>query len=141
MSGSSPAPYAPGFEPNTRVVARRRSPCAARSASTWAFTKLSEAGSSSAATSVTASSSMVTTCGNASRKNPLIRTVTSIRGRPSSESGTGSSPVTRRDASSHTGRTPSSASTSATSSPEVRIADVPHTDSPTDSGHDPVSAR
>ena len=27
MSGSSPAPYAPGFEPKMRVVARRRSPC------------------------------------------------------------------------------------------------------------------
>ena len=42
--------------------------------------------------------------------------------------------VTRRDASSHTGRTPSSASTSAMSSPEVRIALVPHTDRPTDCG-------
>ena len=30
----------------------------------------------------TASSSRVTTCGNASRKNPLIRTTTSMRGRP-----------------------------------------------------------
>ena len=84
---------------------------------------------------------MVTTCGKASRKKPQIRTVTSIRGRPSSASGIGSSPVTRRDASSHTGRTPSSASTSATSSPEVRIAEVPHTDSPTERGYSPVSAE
>ena len=60
--------------------------------------------------------------------------VTSMRGRPSSSSGMTSSRLTRRDASSQSGRTPSSASTSATSSPEVRIALVPHTDSPTDSG-------
>ena len=31
---------------------------------------------------------MVTTCGKASRKKPEIRTVTSIRGRPSSSNGT-----------------------------------------------------
>ena len=39
------------------------------------------------ATSLTASSSIATTCGKASRKKPLIRTVTSMRGRPSSASG------------------------------------------------------
>ena len=49
--------------------------------------------------------------------------------------------TTRRDASSQTGRTPSSASTSAMSSPAVRMADVPHTDSPTDCGQSPWSAR
>ena len=54
----------------------------------------------------TASSSSATTCGNASRKNPEMRTVTSMRGRPSSASGTTSKPVTRRDASSQTGRQP-----------------------------------
>ena len=53
-------------------------------------------GSSSPATSVTASSSSVTRCGKASRKKPEMRTVTSIRGRPSSSSGIGSSPTIRR---------------------------------------------
>ena len=81
------------------------------------------------------------TCGNASRKKPEIRTVTSTRGRPSSASGTTSKPVTRRDASSHTGRHPIRASTSAMSSPWVRIALVPHTVSPTVAGHSPVSSR
>ena len=42
------------------------------------------------ATSRTASSSIATTCGNASRKKPRMRTVTSMRGRPSSASGIGS---------------------------------------------------
>ena len=42
--------------------------------------------------------------------------------------------TTRRDISSQTGSTPSSASTSAMSSPDVRIADVPQTDSPTELG-------
>ena len=64
-----------------------------------------------------ASSSSATTCGNASRKNPEMRTVTSIRGRPSSDSSTTEKPVTRRDASSQFGRQPISASTSAMSSP------------------------
>ena len=63
-----------------------------------------------------------------------MRTVTSMRGRPSSASEIASRSTTRRDASSQTGRTPSSASTSAMSSPEVRIAEVPHTESPTDCG-------
>jgi hypothetical protein len=49
--------------------------------------------------------------------------------------------VTRRDASSQTGSTPSSANASAMSSPEVRMALVPHIDSPTDCGHEPVSWR
>ena len=48
----------------------------------------------------------MTTCGNASRKKPLIRTVTSIRGRPSSAGGTGLRPAPRRDASAPSGRTP-----------------------------------
>ena len=41
-------------------------------------------GSSRPATSVTASSSRLTRCGKASRKKPEMRSVTSIRGRPSS---------------------------------------------------------
>ena len=45
------------------------------------------AGSSRPATSATASSSSVTRCGKASRKKPEMRTVTSMRGRPSSSSG------------------------------------------------------
>ena len=40
MSWSSPAPYVPGREPKMRVVARRSSPCSARSAWAWARTKL-----------------------------------------------------------------------------------------------------
>ncbi len=60
-----------------------------------------------------------------------MRTVTSMRGRPSSARSITSSRATRRDASSQTGRTPSSANTSAMSSPDVRIADVPQTHSPT----------
>ena len=80
---------------------------------------------------------MVTTCGKASRKNPEMRTVTSMRGRSSSSSEITSRSTTRREASSQIGRTPSSASTSAMSSPELRIAEVPHTDRPTDVGHSP----
>ena len=60
--------------------------------------------------------------------------MTSIRGRPSSDAGTTCRSMTRRDASSHTGVTPISASTSAMSSPAVRIAEVPQTDRPTDCG-------
>jgi len=74
------------------------------------------------------------TCGNASRKNPEMRTVTSMRGRPSSSAGTTAKPVTRREASSQTGRQPISARTSAMSSPCVRIADVPQMVSPTQRG-------
>ncbi len=70
-----------------------------------------------------------------------MRTVTSTRGRPSSATGTTVNPVTRREASSHTGRQPSSHSTSAMSSPWVRIAEVPHTVSPTLAGQPPVSCR
>ena len=62
-------------------------------ASAWARTKFSSSGSSSSATRRTASSSIVSTCGKASRKKPEIRTVTSIRGRPSSASGIASRPV------------------------------------------------
>ncbi len=71
-----------------------------------------------------------------------MRSVTSIRGRPSSASVIGSRPVTRREASSQTGRTPSSAKASAMSSPAVRIALVPHSDRPTEDGWVPsLSAR
>ena len=88
-------------------------------------TKFCSAGSSRPATIRTASSSMATTCGKASRKKPEIRTVTSMRGR--AEFG-------QRDGFEidHPARRvvpdrpdPSSASTSAMSSPEVRMADVP----------------
>ena len=57
-----------------------------------------------------------------------MRRVTSTRGRPSSSRGMGSRPVTRPDSSAHTGRTPRRASASATSSPWVRMAAVPHSD-------------
>ena len=62
-----------------------------------------------------------------------------MRGRPSSSSGTGSTPVTRPDSSAHTGRAPRRARASAMSSPWVRMAAVPHTTSPTEAGHSPVS--
>ncbi len=82
----------PGLEPKTRVgrpppgARRRRArrPAARRRRGRAAATKLCSAGSSSAATSATASSSRSTRCGKASRKKPEMRTVTSIRGRPSS---------------------------------------------------------
>ncbi len=70
-----------------------------------------------------------------------MRTTTSMRGRPSSASPITSRPVTRREAASQRGRTPSRASTSAMSSPWVRMALVPHTVSPTVSGQRPWSAR
>ena len=53
-------------------------------------------------------------------------------GGPVPRDGMGSRPVTRREASSQTGRTPSRARASATSSPAVRIALVPHRDRPTE---------
>ena len=124
-----------------RVVARRRSSWRSRSARAWARTRLAAGSSSRPATRVTASSSMATTCGKASRKKPEMRTITSMRGRPSSARATTSRPVTRRLTSSQTGRTPSRASASATSSPWVRMAAVPHTDRPTDAGQPPVSSR
>lgn len=80
-------------------------------------------------------------CGNASRKKPEMRSVTSIRGRPSSAYGMGSRPVTRREASSQTGRMPSSANASAMSSPAVRIALVPQRERPTEVGQSPLSVR
>ena len=88
-----------------------------------------------------ASSSSAITCGNASRKKPEIRTVTSIRGRPIFSNGSIAKPVTRLDASSQVGAQPMSASTSAMSSPWVRMAEVPHTVSPTAAGYVPVSSR
>ena len=68
-----------------------------RRPSAWArATKFCSAGSSRTATSRTASSSSARTCGNASRKKPEMRTVTSMRGRPSSSRSIASRPVTRR---------------------------------------------
>ncbi len=71
-----------------------------------------------------------------------MRSVTSTRGRPSSASGMASQAGhPPRRVVPDRARPPSSASASAMSSPEVRMALVPHSDSPTDSGHSPVSAR
>jgi hypothetical protein len=95
---------------------------------------LSSGGSSSPATALIASSSSAITCGKASRKNPEIRTVTSIRGRPIFSNALTVKPVTRREASSQVGSQPISASTSAMSSPWVRMAEVPQTVSPTARG-------
>jgi hypothetical protein len=66
----------------------------------------------------------------------VLWAATAIRryARSMSLSGIGSSPVSRREASSQTGRAPSRASTSVTSSPEVRMLAVPQTDRPTESG-------
>ena len=74
-----------------RVVACRQAGCAssepasaAASSRACAATKFCSAGSSSDATRDTASSRSRTRWGKASRKKPEMRTVTSIRGRPSS---------------------------------------------------------
>ncbi len=118
-----------------RAVAARQSPASSStSASTCLRTKFCSSGSSRPATSVTASSETSTRCGNASRKKPEMRTVTSMRGRPSSSSGITSSPTMRRVSGCHFGRTPSSARISPASSPAVRIAAVPQTTMPTVSG-------
>ena len=63
-----------------------------------------------------------------------MRTVTSTRGRPSSASDMTSRPSTRPEWGCHTGRTPSRARASATSSPWVRMLAVPHTTRPTTRG-------
>ena len=92
-----PVPYVPGRPPKMRAVAAFQSPASSStSASTCLRTKFCSSGSSSPATSVTASSSTSTRCGKASRKKPEMRTVTSIRGRPSSSSGITSRPTIRR---------------------------------------------
>ena len=130
-----PVPYVPGRPPKMRAVAAFQSPASSStSASTCLRTKFWSSGSSSPATSVTASSRTSTRCGNASRKKPLMRTVTSMRGRPSSSSGITSRPTIRRVSGCHLGRTPSSARISPASSPAVRIAAVPQTTMPTVSG-------
>ena len=100
-----------------RVVARRSSAPSAFSSSACFFMKFISGGSSRAATVVKASSMRVMRFGKASRKKPLILTVTSIRGRPSSSNGITFKPVTRRDSWFQTGSTPSRASISAMSSP------------------------
>ena len=68
-----------------------------------------------------------------------MRSVTSTRGRFSSDSGMTSMPVTRPDAPSQTGRAPISASACAMSSPPVRMFDVPQTVSAIARGHSPSS--
>jgi hypothetical protein len=136
------------LDPKIRVVARRRawsgaapalvsSASSRRAAAASGFAASSSV--SSPATIATASSTRATRCGKASRKNPLIRTVTSTRGRPSSSTVISSSPVIRRVSVCQTGRTPSRARISAMSSPWVRIAAVPHTTIPIDLGGPPSS--
>ena len=58
-----------------------------------ALTKLRSSGSSRPATRWTASLSSRTRLGKASRNRPLMRTVTSMRGRSSTDSGIGSMPI------------------------------------------------
>ena len=72
--------------------------------------------------------------GKASRKKPEMRSVTSTRGRSSTEAGRISKPVTRPLAPSQTGRTPISASACAMSSPPVRMFAVPQADSASRAG-------
>jgi len=117
-----------------RVVERRWSAPLRLSSSACFLTKFISSDSSRLATVVKASSIKEIRFGKASLKKPLILTVTSTLGRPSSSNGTTSSPVTRLDSSFQTGLTPSSARISATSSPWVLIAAVPHTTMPTVSG-------
>ena len=69
--------------------------------------------------------------GNTSRNRPEIRSVTSIRGRPSIASAITSKPATRSDVVSHTGATPISRSAMANSSPAVRMVAEPHRSSMT----------
>ena len=76
-SGRAPRPR-PAPHPRA-APAPRGSACAGSSAPT---------GSSSETTSSTARSTSAIRCGNASRKKPLMRSVTSMRGRPSRSSGT-----------------------------------------------------
>ena len=119
-----------------RVVARRRSPCPACvgqdvRAQVVGLGRLVEVGDHAGSRRRAARRRAGTRPGRSRR----CAAVTSMRGRPSSASGTTSKPVTRRDASSQTGRQPSSASTSAMSSPWVRIALVPQTVRPTERGY------
>ena len=81
-----------------------------------------------------ASSSSAITCGKASRKKPEMRTVTSIRGRPELGQRHDREPGDPAGGVVPGGRQPISASTSAMSSPWVRMAEVPHTVSPTERG-------
>jgi hypothetical protein len=75
--------------------------------------------------------------GNASRKKPEMRKVTSTRGRASFASGMISKPVTRQLVVSHVGFAPTSAMACAISSPPVRMFDVPQADRPSDFGNTP----
>src|SRR5579883_3320167 len=110
-----------------------------RSAAKRAASGLTAAGSSSAATARTAESKRSMRPGNASRKNPEIRNVTSTRGRSSTAAGRISNPVTRPLAASQTGRAPISARAWAISSPPVRMLAVPQAESTTRSGQEPYS--
>jgi hypothetical protein len=66
-----------------------------------------------------------------------MRSTTSTRGRRSTEIGKISVSTTRPLPSAQTGRTPSSASACAMSSPPVRMVAVPQTDSATERGYSP----
>src|SRR5581483_11692843 len=67
--------------------------------------------------------------------------VTAMRGRRRSLSGMMRKPVTRPVPRSQTGSAPISASTSAISSPPVRMFDVPHADMAIERGHSPASSK
>ncbi len=68
---------------------------------------------------------------NTSRNKPEIRSVTSIRGRPSTASAITSKPATRSEVLSHTGAMPIRCSAMANSSPAVRMVAEPQRSSMT----------
>ncbi len=67
--------------------------------------------------------------------------MTSTRGRFNSDNGVMAKPVTRPEVSSHNGRAPIKASACATSSPPVRMLEVPQADSAIERGHSPASCQ
>ena len=137
----------PGASPKTRKAALRQAssgeaPLAFRASlsSRMCFrTKLSSSDSSNFAAISTALSMSSARWGRVSRNRPLMRTVTSMRGRFSSFRGMTSSPVTRRLPFCHTGLMPSRYRNSAMSWPLLRILGPDHMTMPIFSGYFPSS--
>ena len=103
----------------------RRGGAQRRSVRKRAAAGLSAPGSSRAMTARAALSKRSIWVGKASRKRPETRKVTSTRGRPRTERGRISKPVTRREVASQRGRAPRRARAWAMSSPPVRMQAVP----------------
>ena len=124
--------------PRPRPPPSRPPPALAASARAVAASGFIASGSSSPATARQASSSSSIWAGNASRKKPETRNVTSTRGRPSTAERQhldAGHPAGCR--ASQTGRQPISASACAMSSPPVRMLAVPQADSATWRGQSP----